>query len=255
MLNLGLNLNSRKNSSVSIPFSPQKILYVGRENNNQDSDYAVVNWSVASVPKKYVPGNQYGRSGYYQIKPMPSNASTSFTAIVGNNNNLGTTDASNPTLFSKPAFANVLGGGGTFVNYDGYPLFRGVDGIAIYRQGAISVLLDQGPYTSPAGENASRAGVPFTITMTQDATFLLGVCVDAVSNLTYAPRYVSVFHSSTGTIFSEEIPAINSIPRLALFLIQGYVGDVFSIGLWKNPVSGQSSFDTASVSLITFDQA
>jgi hypothetical protein len=245
-LSLALDGNSGGSSNSSNYLLGTQVVYLGRENNNAASDYAVSNWSAASVPKKFVSNNRYGRSGYYQLRP----GNTTITEAVGNSNNLGTAAAIQPTLFSKPSFANVSGSAGTFVNFGGYPNFLGTDGVTVYRQGALSISVNQGPFTSPTGENASYVGSAFTITMTENAIFLLGVAVDTVADVQYTPRYVSVFSSSTGTVFSEPIPLVNSIPRLPVFAIQGNSGNVFTIGMWQD--TGANS--VAPFSLITFDR-
>lgn len=223
------------------------IRYLARENGNAASNYTVHNWSTPLVAKTIsTTTNRYGTSGYYQIRPGASD----FSEAVGDGNNLGISAGAQPTLFSHPSFATVSGFAGTFVNFGGYPNFLQNDGVTPIRQGALSIPINQGPYAMPVG--TGFVGPACNITMTQTATFLLGVAVDAVNDRTYAPKYVSVFTSSTGTVFSAIIPtgAGTSVPRLPVFLVAGKAGDVFTVGLWQD--SGANS--VAPFSLITFDR-
>ena len=227
------------------------IRYLARENGNAASNYTVHNWSTPLVSKTInTATNRYGASGYYQIRPGASD----FSEAVGDGNNLGISAGAQPTLFSPPSFATVSGFAGTFVNFGGYPSFLQNDGVTPIRQGALSISINQGnngqPYAMPVG--TGFYGNACNITMTQTATFLLGVAVDAVNDRTYAPKYVSVFNSSTGTVFSAAIPtgAGTSVPRLPVFLVAGKAGDVFTVGLWQD--SGANS--VAPFSLITFDR-
>lgn len=253
MPSLGVQLKP-ESARVGGSFYTTSISYVGRENNTEPL-YPVSNWSLNSVPKKYSPVNRYGTSGFYQIRPGSSDIGES----VAGGNNLGISAGAQPTLFSHPSFANVVGGAGTFVNFGGYPNFLGNDGVTSYRQGALSISIQpppsgtgEGPYNWPEGENAAFVATAFTINMTQDAVFMLGVAVDTVNDRNYAPRYVSVFSSSTETIFSAPIPtgAGASVPRLPLFIVRGKTGDQFIVGMWQGV--GVNSY--APFSLITFDR-
>ena len=242
-LGLGLSLGNFKGSRLRAT----SVEYLGRENNSVQSDYAVSNWSSTSVPKKFNPVNRYGTSGFYQIRP----GSSDFAEAVADGNNLGISAGAQPTLFSHPSFANVVGGAGTFVNFGGYPSFLGNDGVTAYRQGALSISVNQGPYT-PTGAEERFVGPAFTINMTQNAVFLLGIAVDTANDRNYAPKYVSVFSASTGTVFSASIPtgAGASIPRLPVFLVTGNTGDQFIVGMWQD--AGANS--VAPFGLITFDR-
>jgi hypothetical protein len=227
------------------------VTYVGSETST-GSSYPVHDWSNTSVAKNHdTNGNDaYGSAGYWQIRPMPGDpgAANIFDA-AGPGNDLGTSAGSDPTLFSAPSFlASISGGAGTHVNFGGYPTFRGPDGSALYRQGALSVPLNQGPFNSPAGENSSHVGVPVQFTLGSASRFRLGLVVDAVADGTYAPHYVSVFHLNTGTVFSPALTRDGN-PDMVFFDITGDVGDSFIVGLWQN-VGSQS---VAPLSLVTFD--
>lgn len=219
---------------------------IGRENGNAASNYAVQNWSLPSVTKRFSPvNNRYGTAGYYQIRP----GSTDIAESAALNNDLGISAVTSPTLYSKPSFANIVGGAGTFVNFGGYPSFLGNDGVTIYRQGSLSVPVNNGPFNSPTGPNASYFGIIAQITLTQYKRFLLGVATDTVSDGTYAPKYVGIFSAIVGgTVFSALMPR-NGVPKMPFFIIQGIPGETFIISLWQD--TGTQSVATAS--LITFD--
>lgn len=231
-------------------FVSREIRYLGRENGNAASNFTVQNWANTSVAKTInVTPNRYGTAGYYQIRP----GSTTFSEAVGGGNNLGITAGSQPTLYSHPSFATVSGYAGTFVNFGGYPNFVQNDGVTSVRQGGLSVSINQGPFNSPTGANASYVAPAFDVTMTQTATFLLGVAVDTAADRQYAPKYVSVFNPALGTVFSAAIPTGaggTSIPRLPVFLVAAKAGDVFTFGMWQDA----GAQNVAPFSLITFDR-
>ncbi len=227
------------------------ITYAGTESSN-GSSYPVHDWSNPAIAKSHDSdgNNTYGSAGYWQVRPMPADPGTATIAeSAGGGNDLGTSAGSDPTLSSAPTFlSSIAGGAGTYVNFGGYPNFRGPDGSVIYRQGALSVPVNQGPYNSPAGNDASHVGVPFQFTLGTSGKLRLGIAVDTVADGNYAPQYVSVYSSSTGTIFSPALTRDGN-PDMVFFDITGDLGDTFIIGLWQN-VGTQS---VAALSLITFD--
>jgi hypothetical protein len=227
------------------------INYVGTETSNGFS-YPVHDWSNPGVVKSHdSDGNHaYGSAGYLQIRPMPGDpGAASIGEAAGSGNDLGVSAATNPSLYSAPSFlSSISGGAGTYVNFGGYPTFRGPDGSSLYRQGALSVPVTEGPFNSPAGENASHVGVPVQFTLGSAGRFRLGLVVDAVADGTYAPQYVSVFNLNTGTVFSPELSRDGN-PDMVFFDITGDLGDTFNVGLWQN-VGSQS---VAPLSLITVD--
>ena len=230
------------------------ITYVGLETSNGLS-YPVHDWSNAIIAKSHDAdsNNAYGTAGYLQIRPTQSAADVYEGASAGND--LGVSAQSNPTFGLVPAFlSSITGGGGNYVNFGGYPNFRGPDGGSLYRQGALSVSVNDGPYNSPAGADASRVGVPVQFTLGANGKFRLGLAVDSVANGNFAPDYVGVFSTShaAGTVFS---PALNrdGNPDMVFFDIVGNAGDTFTVGLWQN-VATQHQYRIAALSLITFDQ-
>jgi hypothetical protein len=211
----------------------------------------VQNWSNPGVAKTYDIGGteEYGTAGYYQIRPTlqssPSNVSEPASAA----NDLGITAGSNPTLSSIPSFlTSATGGAGTFVNFGGYSDYRGPDGSTIYRQGALSVSVNQGPFDSPAGTNASYFGLAMNFTLNATANFRVGFAVDSVGSSAFAPNYVSIFTPATGTVFSDALTRDGSAD-MAFFDISGTSGNEFSVALWQNT----GTQNVAALSLITYD--
>ena len=229
------------------------ITYVGTEIIT-GSTYPVYDWSNASVVKNYDSDgdNNYGSAGYYQIRPTPNDTPSNVSVGVDANNDLGISAGVNPTLNLAPAFlSSITGGAGTYVNFGGYPIFRGPDGSSLYRQGALSVPVTEGPYDSPAGDNASRVGVPVQFTLSTAGKFRIGLAVDAAADGNFAPDYVSVYSSATGTVFSPAL-VCDGNPDMVFFDITGDVGNTFIVGLWQN-VAAQHLYQIAPLSLITFD--
>jgi hypothetical protein len=225
------------------------ITYVGTEISTGTS-YPVHDWSNASIAKSHDSdsNNAYGSAGYWQIRP--TSAAPDFAEGAGND--LGVSAGSDPTLALVPSFlSSISGGAGTYVNFGGYPTFRGPDGSSLYRQGALSVPVTEGPYDSPAGSDASRVGVPVQFTLGAPGKFRLGLAVDAVADGSFAPNYASVFSNSTGTVFSPALTRDGN-PDMIFFDITGDSGDTFIVGLWQN-VATQHPYQIAALSLITFD--
>lgn len=227
------------------------ITYVGTEISTGQS-YPVHDWSNASIAKNHDSdgNNVYGTAGYWQIRP--TSAAPDFSEGVGTANDLGVAAGSNPTLALVPSFlSSISGGAGSYVNFGGYPTFRGPDGSSLYRQGALSVPVTEGPYNSPAGNDASRVGVPVQFTLGAAGRFRLGLAVDSVADGSFAPDYVSVFSNSTGTVFSPTLTRDGN-PDMVFFDITGDAGDVFIVGVWQN-VATQHPYQIGTLSLITFD--
>jgi hypothetical protein len=224
----------------------QIITYVGSETGSPANDYSVQNWSNPGVAKTYDIGGSevYGSAGYYQIRPTLASSPTDVSEAVGGGNNLGTTALSNPTLFSLPSFlSSATGAAGNFVNFSGYADYRGPDGSTLYRNGALSVSVNQGPFNSPAGSNASYFGIAMSFTLNSTANFRLGLAVDSVGSATFAPNYISI-----GGVFSDALSR-DSNADMAFFDIQGTSGNTFEVALWQN--AGTQS--VAALSLITYD--
>jgi hypothetical protein len=148
-----------------------------------------------------------------------------------------------------PSFVSLFSGGaGTFVNYGGYPIFRGPDGSSLYRQGALSVSVNNGPYNTPSGSNDGYFGVAFSFTVSAPTSFRFGLAVDTAANALYAPDYVGVYSASTGTVFSSLLTRDGN-PDMAVFEIDALASETFTVSLWQQ--SGTQSI--APFSLVTFD--
>lgn len=241
LLILGFSFSERSSAAT--------VTYVGSETGSAGNGYSVQNWSNAGVTKVYDIGGSevYGSSGYVQIRPGP----TDLYQGIGDNNNLGVGAATNPTLLSRPSFiSSVTGGAGDFVNFGGYSTFRGPDGSSLYRQGALSVAANSGPYT-PDNIPASYFGIAMHFTVNAGSYFRFGLAVDSVGSGTYAPDYVSLYSSSTGTKISSLLTRDGSAD-MAFFDIDTR-GDAlstnFDVALWQK--SGTQS--AAALSLATFD--
>ena len=229
--------------------SAATVTYVGSETGSAGNGYSVQNWSNAGITKLYDIGGSevYGSSGYVQIRPGP----TDVYEGIGDNNNLGVGAATNPTLLSRPSFiSSVTGGAGDFVNFGVYSDFRGPDGSALYNQGALSVPVSVGPYT-PDNNPASYFGIAMHFTVNAGSYFRFGLAVDSVGSGTYAPDYVSLYSSSTGTKISSLLTRDGSAD-MAFFDIDTR-GDAlstnFDVALWQK--GGTQS--AAALSLATFD--
>jgi hypothetical protein len=229
--------------------SAATVTYVGSETGLPGNNYSVQNWSNAGVTKVYDIGGKevYGSSGYVQIRPGSSNV----YQAIGNNNNLGVDEATNPTLLLRPTFiSSVTGGAGDFVNFPNYSDFRAPNGSDIYNQGALSVPVSGGPY-SPEGIPSSYFGVAMRFTVNAGSYFRVGFAVDSVGSATYAPDYVSLYSSSSGTKVSSLLTRDGNADMV--FFDVDARGDSlstnFDVGLWQK--SGTQS--AAALSLATFD--
>jgi len=243
VLILGFSFSERSSAAT--------INYVGTQTSTGANGYAVANWSNAGVAKDFdVSGEKYGTSGYYQIRPMPWDpGAANIGEATGSGNLLGTNAGSNPTFSSAPSFlSSITGGAGTFVNYGGYGIFRGPDGSLLYRQGALSVAVNNGAYDTPSGNNNGYFGVAFEFTVSTPTSFRIGITVDANGGGTYAPDYVGIYSGSTGTVFSSLLDR-NAEPDMAIFEINALAGETFAASVWQR--SGTQS--VAPVSMITFD--
>ena len=231
--------------------SQSAVSYVGTETGGAANGYSVQNWSNASVSKMYdVDGEVYGSSGYIQIRPMPWDpGAANIGEATGSGNLLGTDASSNPSLSLMPSFVSSFSGGaGTFVNYGGYPIFRGPDGSLLYRQGALSVPVGNGPYDTPAGSNNGYFGEAFSFTINAPTTFRFGLTVDTAANGLYAPDYVGIYSSRTGTVLSTQLTRDGN-PDMAVFEIDALVNETFTVSVWQ--LAGTQSI--APFSLATFD--
>ena len=227
------------------------VTFLGTETGNASNGYSVQNWSNASVSKAYdVGGDVYGSSGYIQIRPMPWDpGSANIGEATGSGNLLGTDASSNPSLSLIPSFVSSFSGGaGTFVNYGGYPIFRGPDGSLLYRQGALSVSVNNGTYNTPSGSNNGYFGVAFSFTINAPTTFRFGLTVDTAANGLYAPDYVGIYSSRTGTVLSSQLTRDGN-PDMAVFEIDALVNETFTVSVWQ--LAGTQSI--APFSLATFD--
>ena len=235
--------------SFSERLSAATVAYVGSETGSPGNNYSVQNWSNPGIAKAWNVGTSevYGSSGYIQIRPGPTDVYQGFA----DGNNLGVGAATNPTLLSRPSFiSSVTGGAGDFVNFGAYSTYRGPDGSSLLRQGALSVAVNNGPYT-PDNNPSSYFGIAMHFTVNAGSYFRFGLAVDSVGSGTYAPDYVSLYSSSTGTKISSLLTRDGSAD-MAFFDIDTR-GDAlstnFDVALWQK--SGTQS--AAALSLATFD--
>ena len=226
------------------------ISFVGVEPGTEASGYALQNWSNPGVPKLYdVGGNTYGASGYYQMRPIAYPPDSTIYASAGAGNDLGVSATNNPTLYSTSVIlSSITGGAGDYVNFTNYAIFRGPDGSALYTQGGLSVPVNQGLYDTPSGGSSGYYGSAFAFSNAMTATYRVGIAVDTAGSGTYAPDYVSIYSSSTGTVFSSQLVR-DGTPDMAVFEVDAMAGDEFTAAVWQT--NGTQS--AAPFGLITFD--
>ena len=235
--------------AVSTPCHAVTISYVGTEPGNAPN-FVTQNWSNSAVPKSYAtgPSNTYGKNGYWQIRPS---VNQDISSAVGGSNDLGTSASPNPTLWagSNPSFmSSIQGFAGTFVNFGGYAVYRGPDGSSLYRQGALSVPVNQGPYNTPSGSSNGWFGETLTFALNLTGTVRVGFAVDSVGTATYAPDYLTIYSPSTGSVYSSLLTRDGS-PDMAIFDIVNPAGETFSVAQWQ--LDGTQS--VSAMSLVTFD--
>jgi hypothetical protein len=242
LLTLGFSLSEWSSAAT--------VTYVGSETGSAGNGYSVQNWSNSGVAKAWNVSSSevYGSAGYFQIRPMAWDpGSANINEAAGSGNLLGTNAGTNPTLSSTPSFlSSITGGAGSFVNYPGYGIFRGPDGSSLVRQGALSVAVNNGPYNSPAGANASYFGIAMSFTLNAPAQFRLGLAVDSVGSGDYAPNYISISNVFSGALTRD------GSADMVFFDIQGISGDSFDVALWQN-AGAQPGGQAAALSLVTYD--
>ena len=229
--------------------SAATVVYVGSETGLPGNGYSVQNWSNAGVAKDWnlSASEVYGSSGYIQIRPTSTVTPVRLEVSAGASNDFGVNESTNPSLLSKPNFIGPLtGSAGSFVNLGGYSTYQSPDATSLVRQGALSVAVNEGPYNSPAGGNASRVGIAMSFTLNTSANFRLGLAVDSVGSRNYTPDYISI-----SNVFSTAITRDNNAD-MVFFDIQGIGGDVFNVALWQN-TNDQLGGQAAALSLVTFD--
>ena len=202
------------------------------------------------MPKSYATGtsNTYGKNGYWQIRPS---VDQDISSAVGGSNDLGTSASPNPTLWagSNPSFmSSIQGFAGTFVNFGGYAVYRGPDGSSLYRQGALSVPVNQGPYNTPSGSSNGWFGETLTFALNLTGTVRVGFAVDSVGTATYAPDYLTIYSPSTGSVYSSLLTR-DGIPDMAIFDFVNPAGETFTVAQWQ--LNGTQS--VSAMSLVTFD--
>ena len=106
--------------------------------------------------------------------------------------------------------------------------------------------VNEGPYNSPAGSNASRVGIAMSFTLNTAAHFRLGLAVDSVGSRSFAPDYISI-----SNVFSAAINRDGNADMI-FFDIQGIGGDTFNVALWQN-INDQAGGQVAALSLVTYD--
>ena len=240
--------------AVSTQCHAVTIAYVGTEPGNAASNFATANWSNPAVTKLYATGtsNTYGKNGYWQIRPIPNPSGTNTVSqSAASGNNLGTSAGSFPTLWTGtlPAFmSGITGAAGNYVNFNGYAIYRGPDGSALYTQGALSVPVNNGPFNTPSGANTGYFGATLDFALTYSGTVRVGIAVDSVADGTYAPNYVGIYSAATGTVLSSLLTR-DGVPDMAVFDIVNPAGESFSVAQWQ--LAGTQS--VSAMSLVTFD--
>jgi len=226
------------------------IVYVGTEPGGPGSGYVTENWSNPAVAKSFATGtsNTYGKNGYWQIRPTNGQQ---ISEGVAAGNDLGTSAGSFPTLWtgSNPSFiSSIQGAAGTYVNFSGYPVFRGPDGSSLYQQGGLSVPVAEGPYGLPG--TPTYAGQTLSFTLTYSGTVRVGFAVDTAASATYAPNYVGIYSPSLtpNTTLSASLTR-DGVPDMAVFDIINPSGETFYVAQWQT--AGTQSVSV--MSLVTFD--
>lgn len=228
----------------------QLITYIGSETGLPGNGYSVQNWSNPGVAKAYDIGGteKYGTAGYVQIRPTLNSSPTDVSQSVLSGNTFGISESSNPSLLLQPSFLSSLtGNAGSLVNFNGYGVYRGPDGSTLYRQGALSVSVNNGPFNSPAGANASYFGIAMSFSVNSTTNFRLGLAVDSVGGSDYAPNYISI-----GGVFSDALTRDGNAD-MVFFDIKPLTGsENLDVALWQN-VGTQPGGAVAALSLVTFD--
>lgn len=236
-------------AAVAAPCQATTISYVGTEPGGPGSGYVTENWSNPGVAKSYATGtsNTYGKDGYWQIRPTNGQQ---LSEGVGGGNDLGTSASSFPTLSSgtSAVISSIQGAAGTFVNFSGYPVYRGPDGSSLYQQGALSVPVTEGPYGLPGVP--TYAGQTLSFTLNYSGTVRVGFAVDSVGTGVYAPDYVGIYSPALtpNTTLSAALTR-DGVPDLAVFDIVNPTGQTFYVAQWQT--AGTQS--VSAMSLVTFD--
>lgn len=122
----------------------------------------------------------------------------------------------------------IQGAAGNYVNFAGYPVYRGPDGSSLYQQGALSVPVTTGTFNTPSGNNTGVYGETLSFSLTYSGTVRVGFAVDSVASATYAPDYVGIYSNATGTVFSSLLVR-NGAPDMAIFDIVNPAGQTFTV--------------------------
>ena len=144
--------------------------------------------------------------------------------------------------------SSIQGFAGTFVNFGGYAVYRGPDGSSLYRQGALSVPVNQGPYNTPSGSSNGWFGETLTFALNLTGTVRVGFAVDSVGTALYAPDYLTIYSPSTGSVYSSLLTR-DGIPDMAIFDFVNPAGETFTVAQWQ--LNGTQS--VSAMSLVTFD--
>jgi hypothetical protein len=232
---------------------PTSVSFVGIEEGSPGNNYAVQNWSNPGVSKTYSVGgtNKYGNAGYYLIRPVSPfdiGGSVSIFESAPTSNNLGISATTYPTLHSAPQFATVVGNAGSYVNFNGYSIFRSPNGSDLVRIGALSVATDDGSGGFLQNSFEGQYGILCYVTLTQSVKFRLGLVVDSINDATYVPWSISIYNSKVGVIESAEIDR-NGSSDIVFFDINGNEGETFEVRGWQ----ANSALSVTALSLITFD--
>jgi|GEM_PF-1892524 len=235
--------------ATQLKFSKQPargVSFVGVESADAPT-FRAARWSLPSEGKQFsvALNNVFGSSGYYVLAP---GADVPVRPVLNADISAYGTAVKLPSFLS----ANPLAFPGTWVNFGGYALVTrpgAVSASDYYRIGGISAAVRT--VVNGAGVETKFAD-GFSFTLSQDATFRMGVMVDAFGNNgAYAPDYVSVYDTSTGrAVYNSSALRRDGLPDLVLFDVDGRAGTSYGVALHrKTPADGV----VVGYSMVTFD--
>jgi hypothetical protein len=127
-------------------------------------------------------------------------------------------------------------------------------GTAVLQQGVLWLSSDNSIPGAIVDGITSISGMrnkAFSFTLSQAASFRLGVATDVMNNSTHTPDYISVSNVITGEEFSTVLTR-DDAPDMAFFDISGDAGNEFEVTLWQTNDNG--SVENVAFALVTFDK-